>query len=177
MTATRLAPLEPADQTADVRDLLARFRGGRSMLFRTVAHAPRHLQAWGSYLEDVLASDLPKRDFEILVLRTAWRCRGAYEWRQHQRHGIAAGLSQAEIDALACDDPGPGWSRHDAALIAAVDELHADASIGDATWATLAETLSPAQLVEVPIVVGQYHSLAFLTNSAGTPLEGTGERP
>ena len=33
------------------------------------------------------------------------------------------------------------------------------------TWATLAKTLTEAQLIELPIVVGQYLGVAFLQNS------------
>ena len=115
---------------------------------------------------------LAVRDREILILRTAWRCRGRYEWHAHVRLGIQAGLSVEEFGRLARDDVDGSWSRHEAALIAAVDELHAGVSISDGTWMTLAETLDAARLVEVPLVVGQYHSLSFLTNVLGTPIDG-----
>ena len=53
----------------------------------------------------------------------------------------------------------------------AADELHADSRIGDATWAALAERYTTEQLIEVPMVVGQYHLVAFTLNSLGVPLE------
>lgn len=53
----------------------------------------------------------------------------------------------------------------DAALVRAADELHADQVISDETWAELAERYDDRQLIEVPMVVGQYHLVAFTLRS------------
>src|SRR5262245_8389695 len=37
-------------------------------------------------------STLPPRDRELLILRTAWLCRAAYEWGQHVVFGRDCGL-------------------------------------------------------------------------------------
>jgi alkylhydroperoxidase family enzyme len=58
-----------------------------------------------------------------------------------------------------------------AALLRAADELHADAYITDPTWKVLAEHLDERQLIEVCMVVGQYHLVAFTLNSLGVELE------
>ena len=55
----------------------------------------------------------------------------------------------------------------DTALLRAADELHADAVLSEATWSALAARYPERQLVEVPMVVGQYHMVAFLVNSLG----------
>src|SRR3546814_11705462 len=71
-----------------------------------------------------------------------------------------------------------GWSREDASLLRAADELHADSRIGDATWAALAERYDEAQLIELCMVVGQYHLVAFTLNSLGVQAEpGLPEMP
>jgi 4-carboxymuconolactone decarboxylase len=172
MTHPRLVPVDLEGQSAGVQASLRQFRGGASQLFRSVAHAPDHIGAWGRYLEDVLDSALAVRDREILILRTAWQCRGAYEWRQHLRLGQQAGLGRDHFERLMEEDPGPSWSPYERSLIAAADELHQIATISDDTWRVLSETLDPTGLVEVVLIVGQYHSLAYLTNSLGTPIEG-----
>ena len=55
----------------------------------------------------------------------------------------------------------------EAALLRAADELHADAKISDDTWAALAETYDERQLIEIPMLIGQYHMVAFTLNSLG----------
>ncbi len=75
-----------------------------------------------------------------------------------------------QVAAITVDD-GTAWSTDDAALLKAVDELHADAHIGDATWATLSERWTTEQLIELCMVVGQYHLVAFTLNSLGVQRE------
>ena len=65
----------------------------------------------------------------------------------------------------------PGWSDFDARLLRAADELHNDAVISDATWAKLAERYDDKQLIEVCMVVGQYHLVSFTLNSLGVERE------
>ena len=65
----------------------------------------------------------------------------------------------------------PGWSGFDATLVKAADELHTGACLSDATWATLSERYDERQLIEVPMVVGHYHMVAFSLNSLGVQVE------
>jgi len=59
----------------------------------------------------------------------------------------------------------------------AADELHDDSCLTDATWAALAERYGDHQLIEVPMLVGHYHLLAFTLNSLGVQVEdGLAER-
>ena len=60
-----------------------------------------------------------------------------------------------------------------AAVLRAVDELHGDAAISDQTWKQLAETFDYQQLIEVCMLIGQYHMVAFTLNSLGVELEPT----
>jgi alkylhydroperoxidase family enzyme len=56
-------------------------------------------------------------------------------------------------------------------LLRAADELHDDSCITDATWAALRERYDEKQLIEVPMVIGQYHLVSFTLNSLGIQLE------
>jgi hypothetical protein len=60
----------------------------------------------------------------------------------------------------------PGWGEHDRAVLCAVEELLGNAMISDETWAILAKTYDERQLIELPILVGQYLGVAYLQNSA-----------
>lgn len=58
------------------------------------------------------------------------------------------------------------FGRHaGAAAVAAVEELLGDYAIADDTWAVLAQSWSEAQLIEFPMMVGQYVATAFIQNS------------
>ena len=57
-------------------------------------------------------------------------------------------------------------------LLTAADELHDQSRISDATWAALAARYDEKQLIELPILVGQYHLVAFALNSLGVQVEG-----
>lgn len=114
---------------------------------------------------------LPARERELLILRTGYLCRAPYEWGQHVVIGRAAGLTDDEIARVATGPAADGWSAEEATLLRAADELHADSCIGDATWAALAERWDEQQLIEVCMVVGQYHLVAFALNSIGVEPE------
>ena len=85
--------------------------------------------------------------------------------------GQAAGLTDDEIARVAAGPEADGWSPDDAVVLRAADELHADSRIGDATWAALAERYDEKQLIEVCMVVGQYHLVAFTLNTLGVEPE------
>ena len=54
-------------------------------------------------------------------------------------------------------------------LARSTDELHDDACITDGTWAALTANYDEKQMIEVPMLVGQYHMVAFALNSLGVP--------
>ena len=173
----RIAPLAPDERDERAAELLAALRAPGAdadmNIFATLAHHPRLLKRWSAFGGTLLyRGELPARERELLILRTALRCQADSEWGQHVRFGLDAGLTPDEIAAVAAGGPGdPAWSDDDAALLAAADELHDDAHIGDETWATLAGRWGPAQLIEICMVVGQYHLVAFTLNSLGVQRE------
>ena len=106
------------------------------------------------------------RDRELMVLRVGWLTRAPYEWGEHVAIGKnRAGLTAEEIARVQTGSSEPGWSDHDRALLKAVEELFDDAMISDETWQTLAKTMSEEQLIELPILIGQYVGTAYVQNS------------
>ena len=101
------------------------------------------------------------------ILRTALNCQSPYEWGQHVRISLAGGIDRESIDRVAAGPDADGWSEAEAALLRAADELHAAAKISDGTWAELAKAYDEKQLIEIPMLVGQYHMVAFALNSLG----------
>ena len=139
-------------------------------LFSTLAHHPRLLKRWSAFGGLLLAGGtLPPRDREVLILRTAANCGADYEWGHHLDLGRLTGLADEEMAALAGSPEAA--AAVDAVLVRAADELHRDDVIGDETWAELAARYDEAQLIEVCMVVGQYHLVAFTLRSLGIQSE------
>lgn len=112
---------------------------------------------------------LPADLREKLILRTAWHCRSRYEWGQHVEIALSAGVSDADIVALATghDDADPSH----AAALRACDDLCREKLISDANWQVLAGHFKPAALVEITVLVGHYEMVAGLLINSGIDLE------
>jgi alkylhydroperoxidase family enzyme len=116
-------------------------------------------------LQLLTGSALSMRDREFAVLRIAWLCQAPYEWGEHVLIGKRFGLSTDDIARVIDGPAAHGLDEHESAILRAVDELHGDAMISDATWDTLARWLDERQLIELPVVVGHYQGMAFYQNS------------
>jgi len=168
MCAARLAPLqEPYDDALAAE--LARFMppGVPPLtLFRTLAHNPRVLQKFrlGSLLD---RGSLSLRDRELAILRTCWLCRSEYEWGVHVTVFAArAGLTDAEVRATCDVSPPDGvFSPRDVLILRLCDALHTTADVDLALFAELERELESAQIVELLVLAGFYHTVSFVTNA------------
>lgn len=173
-TQPRITPLTPDEWTDEQRDLLEPFvkSGTDWNVFRTLVRHTALFRRWLPFAGHVLHKQtLSPRDRELLILRIGWLCRSRYEWTQHVQVGMRAGLAEEEIARIADGPDAAGWSAHDAALVRAADELHADACIGEATWHTLAARYSQAQMIDVIFTVGQYNLVSMALNSLGVEID------
>ena len=174
----RVPPLPPEAWEGDLKRILETVPGGvekrlgDNNIFPTLAQHPDFFRAWlpfGGFL--LTAGKLSGPDRELLILRTAVRCRSSYEWGQHVRISLAGGIEREAIDRVLEGPDADGWSPHERALLRAADELHDDSRISDETWATLAETYDTEQLIEATMIVGHYTMLAGALNSFGVELD------
>ncbi|MFX0069624.1 MAG: carboxymuconolactone decarboxylase family protein [Candidatus Hermodarchaeota archaeon] len=116
-------------------------------------------------------SSLPERERELLILRNAWLSNSEYEWGQHILIGAKVGLSNDEINRIIEGPDAEEWNSFDSTLLQAVDELHNDSFISNATWKILAEKYNTNQLMDLVFTVGCYHTMALAMNSFGVQLE------
>ena len=170
----RIDPLRQDEWGEEVAPILSATPPGAEQplggmnIFATLARHPELFKAWmpfGGYL--LTAGTLSGRDRELLILRTAVNCASPYEWGQHVRISLAGGIDRETIDRVPAGADAPGWSASESALLRAADELHAQAKVSDETWATLAQSYDERQLIEIVMLVGQYHMVAFTLNSLG----------
>ena len=182
MSPPRIPPLSRTDrdeQTEALVSLLRQPDGSELNIFATLARHPRLLKRWAAFGGILLyGARLSDRDRELLIMRTGYLCGSGYEWGQHVAFSHAAGITDDEIARIAVGADADGWSHAEATLLRAADELHRDSKISDATWADLAARYDEQQLIEVCMVVGQYHLVAFTLNSLGVePEPGLPELP
>lgn len=117
-------------------------------------------------------STLTRRERELGILRIGVLRQSEYEFVQHRDFNLTDGpLSEEEIFRVVAGPDAPGWSDVDAALLRAVDEMHDNAFIADATWATLAGSWSEEQLMDFIVLIGQYWMVSTMLNSVGVQLE------
>ncbi|HYV59228.1 MAG TPA: carboxymuconolactone decarboxylase family protein [Acidimicrobiia bacterium] len=170
----RIPPITDEEADEQIRTLLEEVRLPNAEavnIFATLVRYPGLYRRWMPFAGKLLAGKLPARDRELLILRSAWRCASSYEWGQHVRLANQAGISADEIARVAAGPDAAGWDAADRALLTAVDELHDGACITDTTWDALAGRYDERQLIELPMLVGQYHMLAFALNSFGVERE------
>jgi alkylhydroperoxidase family enzyme len=137
-----------------------------------LAHHPELTTAYHGFNGHVLfGTTLTPRDRELLVLRVAHVRQSAYEWAQHAVLAGDAGLADDEVDRLREGPDAEGWSERDRAFVRAVDELVADACIGEATYAVLAAELDAQQLMDLVFTVGAYDLLAMAFRTFGVELD------
>ncbi|MFE0424287.1 carboxymuconolactone decarboxylase family protein [Streptomyces sp. NPDC058953] len=175
MTTPRIRPLAPEHHAPEVRGLLARVPHSplrTSNLNATVAHHPALFVATAPFSTALLFNGLlPARDRELVILRTAHLADSAYVRSHHIPLAHRAGLTEAEIVRTASGPAAEGWSRHDAALLAAADELHHRAAVTDETWHRLSESYDTRQLIEVVVLAGYYRMWSATANSWGVELD------
>jgi alkylhydroperoxidase family enzyme len=179
LTQPRIPPLPASEWNGDVQEMMTTLKidGQVFNIFPTLARHPALLRRWLVFANHVLGkSTLPPRDRELAILRVGWLCQAEYEWGHHVAMGKEAGLTAEDIRRVPLGESDPGWSPQEAALLRAVDELHGDSFIADATWKTLARTYSEQQLLDLIFTVGQYKLVSMALNSVGVQLEEGYER-
>lgn len=119
----------------------------------------------------IFAGRLPPRERELAVLRIGWLLRAPYEWGEHVDIGQRYGVTKDEIARVIEGSGAPGWTAHEAAILRAVEEMLANQTVSDATWAVLAKSWDEQQLLEFPMMVGQYVCTAIVQNSLRIRLE------
>jgi 4-carboxymuconolactone decarboxylase len=177
----RLIPLTASDDPGLAEQFAKGLNGPNGAplnIFGTLAHHPDLLRRWLVFAKHVLSKNtLPERDRELLILRTGWNCNSRYEFSQHVAIGLRCGITEAEIEMIKVGSGAPAWSPFDKLLVNAADELHQQATLSDATWASLQESYSVEQMLDLVATVGNYHLVAMFLNATRVQLdEGVPDR-
>jgi alkylhydroperoxidase family enzyme len=123
-------------------------------VFTTLARLGRVFPAHTLFLSQLLKSGhIPVRDKELVILRVAWRLGAVYEYSRHLHMARDLGVAEGELDAATTACPASVSDRLAAFLVAA-DELLADHTRLENTWAPVRGHASDDELLEVGMLVG-----------------------
>ena len=146
----RLPPLAAGEWDEVLTRVLEGSPGGTTEpmnIFTTLGRAdPELFRRWLGFGGALLSGTLPGRLRELVILRTAFRFGGAYEWAHHIELAEAAG-DHTRRDRGAGPRRRTGrsqWAPVESAALRAVDETAADGSVSDATWEALEDGLRRA---------------------------------
>ncbi len=177
---SRIPPARPEQWSEAVREILggvtsvnddSQGKGPPNILY-TIAHHPALLPSFLSFTATLaMRGVLPRRDSELLALRTSLNCGSPFEWGHHVEYALAEGLSPEDVERISEGPEHLAWSRRDRLLLRACDELHAHQELSDETFDGLRAELDDAQIVELTFVVGNYTMLSMVANATGVPLE------
>jgi alkylhydroperoxidase family enzyme len=175
---SRMTPLQPPYE-AEIQGQFDRIMRGAPplMLFRVVAGQAR---AWEKFRAGGLLDrgPLSLREREIVIDRTCALTGCEYEWGVHvATFASAALLTGEQVRATALDGADAlCWSAAEQAMLAAVDALHVRATLGDAEFKALSAHYDDAQILEIILLCGFYHTVSYLANGLDLPLEAKGAR-
>ncbi|MET8049995.1 carboxymuconolactone decarboxylase family protein [Streptosporangium sp. NPDC005286] len=177
----RIAPVAPGERDQETLDALGLIEGENSIFELHRVNIPnilttfvRHTKLYKESVplaRGVIDGVLPPRHRELAILRGAWACSAIYQWNHHYLVALSVGLTREEIDLISQDISLGPWTRHERAVLTAVDELHTESVVSDHTWETLSETYGERELIELVTLIGEYHKVSFALNSWGVPLE------
>lgn len=169
----RIVAIDNDDIDAESRALVNRVRASAGAgpatimpeYMRTMLKHPEIFRCQMEMGAVVFKGRIPPRERELAVLRCGWLCRAPFEWGEHVDIAKRYGLSDEEVERVTQGSSAAGWTEHEAAILRGVEELIADQALSDATWTILAKSWDEAQMIEFPMMVGQYVATAFVQNS------------
>ena len=126
-------------------------------LFKVLGHSPYIGLNWHRLGNSILTGEeLPPRPREIAILRVGSLTKSVYEFTQHTRVGLSAGLTREQIEAIHNWQNSPLFNEQERAILAYVDEVERDTKVTDNTFTTLKGFFSEHAIVELTVVIGYY---------------------
>lgn len=173
MTAPRIEPAVPPFAEA-VKTTLERLMPPGVpplVLFTTLARSER---AFSRFMAAGLLDKGPLslREREIMIDRTCARTGSEYEWGVHiALFAERAGLPKDQVAATASAGVSEVWPERERLIVRLADELHDTSTVSNSLWGEVARTFSVEQILELILLAGFYHTVAYLTNGLKLPLE------
>jgi alkylhydroperoxidase family enzyme len=139
---------------------------------RMTAHAQNLFPA-RSRLSNALMTRivLDPRLRELAILRTAKVCQSVYEWTQHLPPAKQMGVTEAQIAAIENWQAAECFSELDRLVLQFTDEVNHNVKGSRATLNGLKRHLSPAEIIELLIIIGHWRQTASILETLEVDLD------
>ena len=142
-----------------VADRIRAERGGRLLnLYRALLNNPQLADAWRQLFTVIRQQcELPARDRELVIMAIAVMNGADYEYSHHAPIALAAGLTQAQLDALPHWRHATAFDARDRAVLAYAEAMTREVHVADAVFEAVARWFGPRQMVELTATIGGYN--------------------
>jgi 4-carboxymuconolactone decarboxylase len=169
---------DPTSLTPENREFLAdlpqlnvsRMLAGSPSLFRPLT------RVFNAYLNDGLLSDELR---EIVILRTGYLRDSEYEVVNHLRVAKLIGMAPERVAALRPGEAQDVFTDQERNVLRFVDEVVRDGNASTQAFDAVAQFMSPAEMIELTLVIGVYTLVSQFCATFGiepedTPIADTG---
>jgi len=147
-------PLQPV--TGAPRERLDEHGGQSSPLYEALSNQPLLAAAWIDFAWALRnESSLSRGLRELVILRTAQMHGVSYQWADHVPMALAAGVTKAQIDALADWHESSLFDPHTQAALRFTEEMVRGEASNEALD-SLARLYSPSERIELILTAGFY---------------------
>ncbi|MBC7781355.1 MAG: carboxymuconolactone decarboxylase family protein [Proteobacteria bacterium] len=171
------------DDDVDLAPLIAhlkRQRGGKLInLYRVLLNSPPIAGAWLEFNSAVrYSTEVPASLNELAILRVSVVNGAAYQFRVHgPTHALRAGLTEAQVQAIAQWRESTLFSEVERATLAYVDAITRDIEPDDATYAAIKRHFSDRQIVELTVLIAAYNMHTRVARALRINVEADVEAP
>ncbi|MDR6536422.1 carboxymuconolactone decarboxylase family protein [Variovorax soli] len=127
-------------------------------IFLALTQTPELLDGFITYANALRSSPLSPRLRELAILTVGHLTKSRYEIAHHQSHGLKAGLTQAQLDAVPQFESSPLYDAQEKAVMAFARESTLKVEVDPETWRDVAAFLSEPELIALVLVVAWYNS-------------------
>jgi len=174
MSRLQMVSTEPEDPALRQMFDEVRARGiALPNLYRVLGNAPPLLRAWLDFAWPLrLQAKTPRGLRELLILRGAQLSGARYEWVHHVAMARSAGVTQAQIDALAGWEHSALFDAREQAVLRLAEEVTRGPGAEPACIEALRQqAFSDADIVELTLTASFYVCVARLLQSLDVELE------
>lgn len=157
---------------AHVEEVLRGRGAAQTNLYRVLSNSPAVADAWLGFiwaLRDRCRTPRPLR--ELAILRSAVRSGSDYEWAHHVRMARAAGVPDAQVDAV------KDWTRSlarfsdDEVLALRLADAIFEGEVPDLLFEAGVEAFGPEEYVELVVTISAYFMVPRVLDALRVPLE------
>lgn len=162
---TRVPLITPGTrpELASIEQRILHERGRISLLYQVLLNSAPIAEGWEAMLTAVRnRSSIPADLRELIILRVAVLNRARFEFDAHVPHALAAGISQAKIDALRGSTLPADLTETERLVLTLTDHMTRDIEVPDVVMQRVAEQFSDTETVELVATAAAYNMVSRL---------------